>query len=56
MSGRAGRRGIDQRGVCILMVDEKMEPSTAKMMLKGGANSLNRYVSCILYSYFNLEQ
>ncbi|KAG8094162.1 hypothetical protein GUJ93_ZPchr0012g20969 [Zizania palustris] len=41
MSGRAGRRGIDQRGICILMVDEKMEPSTAKMMLKGHADSLN---------------
>ncbi|KAK8970738.1 hypothetical protein KSP40_PGU003581 [Platanthera guangdongensis] len=41
MSGRAGRRGIDQRGICILMVDEKMEPSTAKMMLKGTADCLN---------------
>ncbi|PKU80570.1 DEAD-box ATP-dependent RNA helicase ISE2, chloroplastic [Dendrobium catenatum] len=41
MSGRAGRRGIDQRGICILMVDEKMEPSTAKMMLKGSADFLN---------------
>ncbi|KAI4332431.1 hypothetical protein L6164_017340 [Bauhinia variegata] len=41
MSGRAGRRGIDQRGICILMVDEKMEPSTAKMMVKGAADSLN---------------
>lgn len=41
MSGRAGRRGIDLRGICILMVDEKMEPSTAKMMLKGSADSLN---------------
>ncbi|KAJ6309261.1 hypothetical protein OIU76_018787 [Salix suchowensis] len=41
MSGRAGRRGIDDRGVCILMVDEKIEPSTAKMMLKGSADSLN---------------
>ncbi|XP_073012536.1 DExH-box ATP-dependent RNA helicase DExH9 [Typha latifolia] len=41
MSGRAGRRGIDQRGICILMVDEKMEPSTAKMMLKGSADCLN---------------
>ncbi|XP_004514332.1 DExH-box ATP-dependent RNA helicase DExH9-like [Cicer arietinum] len=41
MSGRAGRRGIDDRGVCILMVDEKMEPSTAKSMVKGAADSLN---------------
>lgn len=41
MSGRAGRRGIDERGVCILMVDEKLEPSTAKLMLKGSADPLN---------------
>lgn len=41
MSGRAGRRGIDERGICILMVDEKLEPSTAKMMVKGSADSLN---------------
>lgn len=47
MSGRAGRRGIDKRGVCILMVDEKLEPSTAKMMLKGNADILNRYMLSI---------
>ncbi|KAL5813687.1 hypothetical protein ACOSQ4_024328 [Xanthoceras sorbifolium] len=41
MSGRAGRRGIDERGICILMIDDKMEPSTAKMTLKGSADSLN---------------
>ncbi|CAM8933180.1 unnamed protein product [Rhodiola kirilowii] len=41
MSGRAGRRGIDERGICILMVNEKLEPSTAKMMVKGSADSLN---------------
>ncbi|KAF8405647.1 hypothetical protein HHK36_007723 [Tetracentron sinense] len=41
MSGRAGRRGIDERGICILMVDEKLEPPTAKMMLKGSADCLN---------------
>lgn len=41
MSGRAGRRGLDARGICILMVDEKMEPSTAKLMVKGSADPLN---------------
>ena len=27
MSGRAGRRGKDDRGICIVMADEKMEES-----------------------------
>lgn len=41
MSGRAGRRGLDDRGIAILMVDEKMEPEVAKGMLKGKADPLN---------------
>ena len=35
MSGRAGRRGIDEKGMTILMVDQKLEPDVAKGMLKG---------------------
>ena len=41
MSGRAGRRGIDDKGICILMVDQKMEPEVAKGMLKGNMDPLN---------------
>ncbi|KAG5437942.1 hypothetical protein PCANB_000288 [Pneumocystis canis] len=40
MSGRAGRRRLDDRGIVILMIDEKMEPSIAKNMLKGEADRL----------------
>lgn len=34
MSGRAGRRGLDSRGIVIMMVGEKMEPAVAKGMVK----------------------
>ena len=35
MSGRAGRRGLDDKGIVILTVDEKIPPATGREILKG---------------------
>jgi len=41
MSGRAGRRGKDDRGLVIQMLDEKMEPAVCKGILYGDPDPLN---------------
>ncbi|GIY46216.1 exosome RNA helicase MTR4 [Caerostris extrusa] len=41
MSGRAGRRGLDERGIVILMMDEKMSPSAGKEIVKGLPDPIN---------------
>ena len=34
MSGRAGRRGLDERGMVMMMVDQKLDSLAAKNILK----------------------
>jgi ATP-dependent RNA helicase DOB1 len=41
MSGRAGRRGLDERGIVIMMIDEQMEPAVAKEIVRGQQDNLN---------------
>ena len=41
MSGRAGRRGLDDRGIVIMMIDGKMEPAQAKEIVRGQQDKLN---------------
>lgn len=41
MSGRAGRRGLDDKGIVILMVDDKINPSVGKDLLKGKPDAIN---------------
>lgn len=42
MSGRAGRRGKDDRGIVIQILDEQMEPDVAKNMIYGASDALFR--------------
>lgn len=41
MSGRAGRRGIDPRGIVIMMIDQKVDPVVAKNIVRGEQDKLN---------------
>ncbi|KAI6651637.1 Superkiller viralicidic activity 2-like 2-like [Oopsacas minuta] len=41
MSGRAGRRGLDDRGIVMLMVDEHMDAAIGRSLLQGDPHPLN---------------
>ncbi|GLH11936.1 Superkiller viralicidic activity 2-like 2 [Gryllus bimaculatus] len=41
MSGRAGRRGLDEKGIVILMIDEKVSPAAGRELVKGLPDPIN---------------
>lgn len=42
MSGRAGRRGLDDKGIVILMLDAKIDGQIAREMIKGAPDVMVR--------------
>ncbi|XP_053677415.1 exosome RNA helicase MTR4 [Anopheles nili] len=41
MSGRAGRRGLDDKGIVILMIDEAVSPTVGKEIVQGKPDPIN---------------
>ncbi|XP_050373059.1 DExH-box ATP-dependent RNA helicase DExH10 [Argentina anserina] len=54
MSGRAGRRGKDEQGICIIMIDEQMEMNILKDMVLGKPAPLVSTFRLSYYSILNL--
>jgi ATP-dependent RNA helicase DOB1 len=54
MSGRAGRRGKDLKGICIMMIDDKMDEATCADMVSGRPLPLLSNYKLTYYTLLNL--
>ena len=51
MSGRAGRRGIDDRGIVMLMVDEQMDSTVGKNLLRVMSTHAHTHMCTCMYMH-----
>jgi len=56
MSGRAGRRGLDKRGICIMMSKMELTEKVVQTMIKGDSNPLNSSFRLTYNMVLNLKQ
>ena len=57
MSGRAGRRGIDKRGVVIMIAESRIDPDVYKNIAKVGVGVRSRSLSCTTgYTTYNVTR
>jgi ATP-dependent RNA helicase DOB1 len=54
MSGRAGRRGIDEKGIVILMLEKEIDLNTIKQIMSGMPDPLNSSFHLSYYMILNL--
>ncbi|EIE19880.1 HUA enhancer 2 [Coccomyxa subellipsoidea C-169] len=54
MSGRAGRRGKDDRGMCIMMIDDKMDAASCRGIVQGKPSPLLSRFRLTYYTLLNI--
>ena len=56
MSGRAGRRGLDEKGITMVMLKKKIDPEECRQIMRGKSDPLNSSFSLSYNQILNLSR
>ena len=56
MSGRAGRRGLDEKGITMVMLKKKIDPEKCRELMRGKSDPLNSSFSLSYNQILNLSR